>query len=566
MRKTLILSLVAAVFLLGMVGSIFAKEAPEKDRQMMMDNELAKPMGEPRYQLLNINNMWYWMENNGESNHSRAGDSGTYYPRGTVWCIYKDGIKWSGRVYTDENYENQGPYGQRIRIGGNDYGSGTREGWVDGYGATAVRADPADERVRLYKIRRDYASAFIDAAGAWTNVMRRDAAEYNEIAETSLTDADIQEVYDLYAFDWANWPVDLGAPYIERNGEPGYQAPPAFSADFTYEDLIPGGYDEPGVVGGDVNSPADQVVWCAYNDLDRARTMALEGSEPIGLELQRTVWGYNRSDAMGNLYFSQVLMINKGGVDVDGAGGLGTFYIDSMYVAQWSDPDLGAFSDDLLGCDVDLSMGYVYNGNAADREYQRYGQVVPAAGYDFLAGPLVYTGNPDDQAVFNRSYREGYVNLGMTSFSWFSAGSPLSDPDSDYEGGLQWDKMFRGFTPTTGPDEPYPFPPGVEPTPFPLSGNPVTQTGLLDGLGELYSFPPGDRRLNQASGPFQMAPGDTQQVVIGFVVGQGADRLSSISVMKFNDRFAQLTFDALFQVPKPPDPPALTATEMDEIS
>jgi hypothetical protein len=80
MRKTIILSLVAAVILFGMLGTVFAREAPKNDKHSM--DYLNKPTGEPRYQLLNINNMWFWQESNGEASHSRGGDSGTYFPRG----------------------------------------------------------------------------------------------------------------------------------------------------------------------------------------------------------------------------------------------------------------------------------------------------------------------------------------------------------------------------------------------------------------------------------------------------------------------------------------------------
>ncbi len=59
-----------------------------------------------------------------------------------------------------------------------------------------------------------------------------------------------------------------------------------------------------------------------------------------------------------------------------------------------------------------------------------------------------------------------------------------------------------------------------------------------------------------------MAPGDTQDIVVGFVAGQGADRFSSISVMKFNDRFVQNTYDALFQVPKAPMAPKVKVAEL----
>ena len=134
----------------------------------------------------------------------------------------------------------------------------------------------------------------------------------------------------------------------------------------------------------------------------------------------------------------------------------------------------------------------------------------------------------------------------MTAFSWFSAGSPISDPDNDYEGGLMWDKAFRGFLPVSGPDIRYPFPPDMEPGPFPLAGDPATGTGHLDGAGKLWSFAPGDRKMVMSCGPFQMAPGDTQQVVYCFVAGQGADRLDSITEMRKNDSYAQTAFDNLF--------------------
>ena len=61
---------------------------------------------------------------------------------------------------------------------------------------------------------------------------------------------------------------------------------------------------------------------------------------------------------------------------------------------------------------------------------------------------------------------------------------------------------------------------------------------LPDGLGEDWSYIPGDRRLMCFTGPLVMAPRDTQEVVTALVCGLGADRLSSISVMKFNNRFA----------------------------
>jgi hypothetical protein len=62
------------------------------------------------------------------------------------------------------------------------------------------------------------------------------------------------------------------------------------------------------------------------------------------------------------------------------------------------------------------------------------------------------------------------------------------------------------------------------------------------------------------AGPVQMAPGDTQEVVEAVLVGQGNDRLSSISSLKFNDTFAQDAFNRSFVLPSPPNQPIVNVT------
>jgi len=515
------------------------------------------------YQLLNINNLWSWHRRDGQANHSPTGDNGTFYPRGTAWSIYQDGMVFGSKAYLDAAKTQPAPYNHTIRVGGTTYATGQRQGWVTGQGATAAFADPGDARARIYRVRRDWKEAFYNADGSFTQDARRDAAESNEIGVGSVTNAQVQQIVDRYLKDWNEWPVDLGAPYVERNGTPGYQAPPA---DFTAASLIVNNYDEPGIAGADPKSPADQVLWTVFNDLHEPTSVGRFGSEPQGLEIQMTMWAYKRTDALGNIFFRKWRFINKGGVDIDGTAGsaVGALYLDSMYVCQWSDPDLGNSGDDLTGCDTTLSVGFIYNGNAIDSDYRRFNLPPPSAGYDFLQGPLLKTGNAADRAVFDLKYVNGAKNLGMTGFSYFSAGSNYSDPGGGYlTNTLLWYKMLRGYAPLEGPDVRYNHPPDLVAGAYPLAGDPVRGKGHVDGLGTNYSFQAGDRRLLVITGPFNMAPSDTQEVVVACVNGIGSDRLSSVSVMKFNDRFAQNTYDALFQVPRPPEAPDVQLTELD---
>ncbi|MBM4161652.1 MAG: T9SS type A sorting domain-containing protein [Ignavibacteria bacterium] len=564
MRNSLFRFLVAALVGCAIMTLSNARADEPKDEKARKPMGLAKTTGDPRYQVLNINNIQTWHTSNGECNFppSRVGD-GLVYPRGTGSLIYRDGLVWGGKVFQDAAKTIPGGQNQPIRAGGNEYVQGNQPGRIVGSGATAVAADQNLPEVRIYRIRRDWNAMTEDE-------LKRDAGEWNEISPAQATADQIATIKAQYQKDWDEWPVSLGAPYIERNGTPGYQKPPRFNYDptagplFTHDHLVSGKHDEPGVAGADPNIPADMVLWTVYNDLNRALTTATFGSEPMGIEGQTTYWGYKRTDALGNCVFRRIRIINKGGVQTgDVAGVKGSFYIDSMYVGMFSDPDLGNAGDDLIGCDTTLSLSFVYNGTPIDGEYAGYNLAPPSAGYDFLAGPMV-PGAPGDIAVWDFKRISGKKNIPMTGFSYFSAGSAISDPRPRTWSlaTLRWWKMFRGFAPIDGPDVRYPFPPGITPGPFPLSGDPVTGKGFIDGLGLSYAMSPGDRRMISMSGPFTLAPGDTQEVVVATVVGLGADRFSSISVLKFNDQFAQNTFDALFVVPVATTPKVIS-TELD---
>lgn len=539
MKQFYMLLLIAGLFLSisGTAGQ------PQKGKQTPQSP--LGSLGLPHYSLLNINNITTWMRRDGQSNHAPTGAEGVYYPRGTRWMVYQDGFVWGGKVYLDSNYSIPHPDAtQLVRVGGATYNVGTRAGHVIGFGSTAVPADPNLPEVRIFRVRRDYAQMSQDE-------LRRDASEYFEIPLADVTQTQINDIYNQYHTDWNEWPVQRGAPYIERNGTPGFQQPPPFGPTFTVDSLISGNYDEPGLAGTAASFPADQVIWTVYNDLDRFVSTSLYGSEPLGLEVQVTIWGYKRTDALGQSYFKRIRLINKGGVDRGGSV-MGSLYIDSMYVSQWSDPDVGAFGDDLVGCDTVLKMGFAYNGNPVDAEFAQLNLPPPAFGYTVAQGPIV-PGLPSDTGIFAFRRVQGKKNLTMSSFGYFSPGASFSDPPFTREGGLRWWKMLRGFVPdpSSSPDRQYPHPPG-EPTSFyPLNGDPIRGELFIDGRGTSWSFIASDRRLFGNTGPFRLAPGDTQEVIITNTGGIGSDRLSSLAIMKTHARVARSALQNLLGS-KPP--------------
>jgi hypothetical protein len=512
----------ASLLLLSIVG---VASAGDRSGRPAQTGSLRKPTGEPVATLLNINNIAGWIRNDGWSARvPSSGNSGVYYPRGTSTCIFQDGIVWGGNV-------NDGG-SQVLRVGGQTYSIGTVGGRIISAG---VAAQPTDPDVRIYRIRRDFKTADL----------RQDAAEFFEKGLSAVTDGDIAAVRAQYETDWREWPASQGAPFYDADGDGQYN--PGFNADGTPK-LRPGigetfdpakHADEPGI------ADADQVIWFVCNDLNPGKTNALYGSNPIGLELQVTLWGYNRTDPLANVYFKKFTFIYKGT-----ASSIPGSTITDMYVAQWSDPDLGDYSDDFAGCDTTLSLVYVYNGDATDNEYAKFGLKPPAVGYDFLQGPIV-PGAPTDSAVFGLKRVYGKRNLPMTAAFYFAAGGTYSDPPFTRQGTIQWYNLLRGLTPVDGTPFVHPRFTSLGPTKFWLDGDPVTGTGRIDGAVDQ----PGDRRIGACSGPFTMALGDTQEIVVGVVAGIAGDYLASISVMKNNDVAVQNAYNDLFDLPKAPPAP-----------
>ncbi len=395
-----------------------------------------------------------------------------------------------------------------VRVNGNTYGTGCAP------------------LTRLFRVRPDYK----------TGNLTSDAATFNNIPLGQVTESHIQALREQYEKDWYEWPANQGAPFADMDGDGVYNPD----------------VDVPGIPG------ASQTIFIKYDD---RLSESLYGSPPIGLEISETYWAYSYSGALGNVIYKKVDLVYKG---------LPTSKpnskIDSMYIVQWADPDVGTYSDDFAGCDTTLNLGYAYSSQASDATYSGLGLAPPAAGYDFLQGVSVYTGNPSDSAIFNLQWRKGYKYVNrkpMSSFIYFAAGGTWEDPDFNYNGTLQFYNLMRGYKPEPRYPSAEPFPASVaDVTPegtYLLTGDPVTGTGKIDGSVD----GPGDRRIMVINGPFTLRLGDTAQVVVATVYGLGTDNLSSIAALKKNDLTAQIVFDQLFKLPSI-QPPNVNVANLDK--
>lgn len=332
---------------------------------------------------------------------------------------------------------------------------------------------------------------------------------YDRMYSVSRGDITIYEASGATTADLADWPVELGAPVIDGDGDP------------TNYNLAGG--DRPDIIG-------DQGVFWVMNDVGGPHTAI--NTPPLGVEVQVLAFSFSRSDAIGNTTFYRYRVINRSGNT-----------IDDTYLSVFSDPDLGDATDDLVGYDAELSMGFVYNSDNDDTGSTGYGTSPPAAGYDFFQGPIV---NGD--------------TLGATGFSYFenlSTGGPTVDPSTGEGMYYFMQGLWGDGTPMRARGTGYGQPGDAPITRFAFPGDPVTGQAWSE-VNNGTSSPvnsAGDRRFLITTGPWSMANGESQDIVFGIVFARGNSNLNSITALRAADLLAQNAYNAGFNLPPPPPAP-----------
>jgi hypothetical protein len=475
---------VIALILLATV-CIAGKSGEEKGK-------LNKPEIINQYKFLDINQINCTINSDGVfADERRTGASGLEWPKGTgKTAVFTAGM-WAAGIHRPTS---------QIRTAVMDYQSEYQPGPLTETYNTTTNDDlgptsrAPDNKYRLYKISK------------------------NDLKEGAAPNADYTE-----------WPGDLGAPYVDVDGDGKWTA----------------GVDKPKFYG-------DQQIWCVVNDVSKSRHSALGGTLPMGLEIRCLYFSFNQTGALGNMMFLKWQIINKSDADYD-----------NTYVSMWSDVDLGNGNDDLPGCDTTQSLGYVYNGSDNDvGGNASYGAKPPACGFSFFEGPKV-AGGPTDSAIVDGVWYKGWKNLPMASFVVYTNRTlpeiidpPSGDPTFseicyDYMKGRAGTVHQTLISPTTG-----------QPMYKWFSGDPVAGTGDLPGNFPLGKFAPQDVRIMLSAGPFTLAKGDTQEVVGAFLIARGSSYLNSVTLLKQNATIAQDAFNSNFVVPSAPPMPTITVAQL----
>lgn len=423
--------------------------------------------------------------------------------------------------------------------------------------------------------------------------MRKDAARqeaYFRCLETAGCDPNIEfENYVVpgYFFQWpAHGDVSKGqdynlAPYHDFNGNGEYDPE---NGDYP-------GYDLAGVI--DCKSKrredaiplfGDQNIWWIFND--KGNTHTESGGQPIGMEIRAQAFAFSTNDEINNMTFYNYVLINQGSQT-----------LTQTYFGQWVDVDLGGAKDDYVGCDVERGLGYGYNGDAVDEDFQGnpgYGgpnPPPPAVGVDFFEGPY-----QDYDGIDNPLTTDCQLARDMNGIPYAGIGIGYGDGVKDNERyGM---RAFVYHNNTSGaigdPDNAgayYNYLKGIwgDNTPMTYGGNGYNTSG--GGTRAYYMFPgtsdplgwgtdcvpqpawdevtagnaPEDRRFIQSAGPFTLDPGAYNNITVGVVWARASsgDVQASVDLMRRADDKAQSLFDNCFRILNGPDAPDLTIQELD---
>ncbi|GJM31640.1 MAG: hypothetical protein DHS20C18_06410 [Saprospiraceae bacterium] len=336
--------------------------------------------------------------------------------------------------------------------------------------------------------------------------------------------------FDVHEFDLPNTSQGL-AGFFDLDGDDEYNPD---RGDFPIIEIR--GCDKP--------QYGDEMTFWVYNDAGNTHA---ESNSPnkIRMEVQVQAFAYSTNDEINNMTFQRYKLINRA-----------LESIDSTFFAMWVDPDLGCYTDDYIGCDVEASLAYVYNEDAIDgttgcnceQGVNTYCDEVPILGVDYFRGPLDEFGN----------------ELGMSSFTYYnngSVGSPApgtTDPANETEYYNYISGSWKDGSPFTYGDDAYQ---DGAPIDYAFTEAPDNPNGWSMCTANL---PFGDRRTVQASGPFRLDPGAVNELIVGVVwVADQAYPCPSIKKLKEADDIAQGLFDNCFDILDGPDAPDVDFIELD---
>jgi hypothetical protein len=338
---------------------------------------------------------------------------------------------------------------------------------------------------------------------------------------------------------WQMWrfAVTQGADFYDGNNN-GYYDP----VDINGNGVWDSNEDSPAIIG-------DLTTFTVYNDGRPNYERRFSNVYPMGIEIQQTLFGLKYDHSI----YVRYRIINKGSEN-----------LKDVIFGMWSDPDIGDHGNDHIGTDTLINSVIVYDkGNDT-----QFGVNSPALFLTLLQGATVFipgetfidvNGNGIYNSGIDTPLDTAYNFKGMagadiipgaknrkasSSIHYISSHVVQGDPSIKYEAynylqglnkqGVPLDPCSWSFGYVTG---------GVncaEVNPlFIFSGDKPTERGWLSGIGW-------DQRVMINSGPFNLEPNTTVDIITAYTANRGATSVGSITSTKERVQLAEIYYRSNF--------------------
>lgn len=324
-----------------------------------------------------------------------------------------------------------------------------------------------------------------------------------------------------------NWPV-----YGDTNLNQSYLLAP-------YVDIDSNGSYEP-YMGDYPQIYGDQCYFFIIND---KKIHTETQGDALGLEIQVFAYAFNNltDTALNNTIFYKYKIINRS---------INTY--TDCYAGFYTDFDIGYAFDDYIGCDVERSTCFAYNGTLNDGNGQNhsYGANPPVQGMTILKGAKM---DPDaldnpkfdnngnqlcDHSVNGTYFGDGIIDnerYGMSRFIYFNnSNGPTGQPDTSFKYFYLISGNWNNNLPLTWGGSGYDTSSNIS-TRFIFPGlSDSTNWGTGCGTrptpndwSEVNSNnPPADRRGLSSMGPFVFHPNDIQEIDICYSTAASVNALT----------------------------------------
>lgn len=270
----------------------------------------------------------------------------------------------------------------------------------------------------------------------------------------------------------------------------------------------------------------DQQILSIYNDYNSTHTETK--GLPMGLEIYERSYSYydpTLPDSMQVVNFTtfyRYTIINRSSENYS-----------NVFVSDWSDVDLGNYSDDYIGTDSVNHFTYCYNADSLDENStftKGYGLKVPVVSHAILKTYCVDGIDNDLDGFVDEAGEQFLLNRSMYYNNNIGGALPqMINPDSAIHYYRYMSGYWKDGTALTDGGTGYG---GFNPAKFVYPGNPVANSGWTEKSAMNM---PGDRRIIFSSGPFSFPAG--ARIEWGYAVVFSQDTTQNVNtITQFNTR------------------------------